>query len=1163
MRGSTCQQLLLGVVLCLASANLHALDLELIGGCGGDVNTITLDGDRAYVGEGLNLVVYDVSGYGFPRPPEATPPEEPARLGSLFMHGLINAIAVYRNVAYVAAGAGGLQLVDIGSPQTPRLLGSYALPGRPGGLQMTEGIACVSWDNAASDTGGVEILSLSDPEHPAVLSSSPLPAPGQTVIRTRDDLLVQWASHTGVTSGFDVLDLGDLSAPSTILSSEFPAFRLLAASDLFLLCSISGDLLVVDAADPGSFTLLGVYSDYLPSTIRAATLDGYVAYVAGDDGFATVSLQSPYVPFRMGGVTLLDKHRALAVDRGVAYVGGLNGGLDLIAVSDPWHPEQIASRGNPGQYIDLELEGTRVYQSRVIGADYYSLPPGTMAEAGFDIVDVSVPSTPVRAGGYVVPMPPSPYFGAYYSLSAIGATVYGVYSLGDDLSNLQSTLEVIDTNDPAAPVVQGRGSLPGFAMATAAQGNTVYISGFDPNANGGLSIVDVSDPGNLTLVDHGIFASDYIISSQMEIDGEELALGWTDWNGYAQLKLIGIHPGQFPEFDGAYPEVAAYNTDILDLSLSHGIAYVLMDSHTDSIRMEILDIREPRHPRQLGGYAPESGLYSLAAVAGMYTTAFVGTRDGTVQAIDVADPSAPAVRDTLDTGARVTAMKTQDGLVYVLGQETGLMILDSHRYPVEVGVSGQGATLPEPGYYEFDANPAFAITALPESGWMLDHWEGAPDGAGASNPLVFDLDRSRTITAVFAEIQYALTIGKLGHGYTDPLPGTHSYVHDSAVSVTAIPEDGWRFDHWEGTGAGDALSNPLHMTLTADAAITAVFEPVQVMLTIAAGAGGSTSPAPGVHGYFAGETLSVAALPEDGWRFDHWEGDAGGHARDNPLAFTLSADASLTAVFTPIVRVLTTAVEGNGSISPPPGEHGYPHGTELTLSATPAAGWAFGYWSVDASKSAAPEMKLTLKQDLRVTAVFLPLSETITILTSGNGSTHPAPGTHAYPEGAPLSIQALPAEGWAFSHWLHECSMEVHANPTAFLAGECPQVEAVFVPIQHTLAISVQGKGACSPEQGLHVYAYATPVSVYAAPQAGWVFDHWEGDAVLSTHNPAMVLMGKDATLTAIFVEAPASILDCHGASGAKTAPGFGDLSVMGGTVLGLLLFVRRKPVRP
>jgi len=70
-------------------------------------------------------------------------------------------------------------------------------------------------------------------------------------------------------------------------------------------------------------------------------------------------------------------------------------------------------------------------------------------------------------------------------------------------------------------------------------------------------------------------------------------------------------------------------------------------------------------------------------------------------------------------------------------------------------------------------------------------------------------------------------------------------------------------------------------------------------LTIAAGTGGTTDPAPGNQLYDSGKEASVLAISNIGYTFSGWTGDApSGKENDNPLKITMTANKSLTAAFT-------------------------------------------------------------------------------------------------------------------------------------------------------------------------------------------------------------------------------------------------------------------------
>lgn len=119
------------------------------------------------------------------------------------------------------------------------------------------------------------------------------------------------------------------------------------------------------------------------------------------------------------------------------------------------------------------------------------------------------------------------------------------------------------------------------------------------------------------------------------------------------------------------------------------------------------------------------------------------------------------------------------------------------------------------------------------------------------------------------------------------------------VTLTARPDDGYRFVRWDGDASG--TQNPLTLRPDAHIFVTAVFEPAVSEYRVRAAA----SPAAGgdVRGlgngvFEQGEEAVLTALPSDGYRFVRWRGDASG--ADNPLVFFVARDISVTAEFQPL-----------------------------------------------------------------------------------------------------------------------------------------------------------------------------------------------------------------------------------------------------------------------
>jgi len=116
------------------------------------------------------------------------------------------------------------------------------------------------------------------------------------------------------------------------------------------------------------------------------------------------------------------------------------------------------------------------------------------------------------------------------------------------------------------------------------------------------------------------------------------------------------------------------------------------------------------------------------------------------------------------------------------------------------------------------------LTAEPEEGWEFIQWEG--DLTGDENPATITIDEDKSVTAVFEIISVTLTVDVSGEGHVTLNPDKEDYDYNEEVELTAEPDEGWVFSHWEGDLSGE--ENPETVLLEGSKAITAIFEPVPV-----------------------------------------------------------------------------------------------------------------------------------------------------------------------------------------------------------------------------------------------------------------------------------------------------------------------------------------------
>jgi hypothetical protein len=116
--------------------------------------------------------------------------------------------------------------------------------------------------------------------------------------------------------------------------------------------------------------------------------------------------------------------------------------------------------------------------------------------------------------------------------------------------------------------------------------------------------------------------------------------------------------------------------------------------------------------------------------------------------------------------------------------------------------------------------------------------------------------------------------------------------------------------------------------------------------------------------------VTLTATPASGYEFTRWEGDASGPA--NPASVTMDAGKSVVAVFTATVQYTLTVVASpadGGTVARSPDQAQYDPGTVVTLTASPASGFAFSRWDGGLTGTTNPAT-VAMSADKTVTAIF-------------------------------------------------------------------------------------------------------------------------------------------------------------------------------------------------
>ncbi len=203
-------------------------------------------------------------------------------------------------------------------------------------------------------------------------------------------------------------------------------------------------------------------------------------------------------------------------------------------------------------------------------------------------------------------------------------------------------------------------------------------------------------------------------------------------------------------------------------------------------------------------------------------------------------------------------------------------------------VNGSVAKTPSKSGYAY--GEAVTLQATPNTGYSFSGWSG--DASGTTNPTTITMNGSKSVTASFTAITCTLTINAV-NGSVTRTPSKSTYTYGETVTLQAAPNTGYSFTGWSGGVSGTA--NPATITMNGNKSVTATFTADSYTLTINA-VNGSVTKTPSKSGYTYGESVALQAVPNSGYSFSGWSGDASGTA--NPTTVTMNGSKSVTASFT-------------------------------------------------------------------------------------------------------------------------------------------------------------------------------------------------------------------------------------------------------------------------
>ncbi len=217
--------------------------------------------------------------------------------------------------------------------------------------------------------------------------------------------------------------------------------------------------------------------------------------------------------------------------------------------------------------------------------------------------------------------------------------------------------------------------------------------------------------------------------------------------------------------------------------------------------------------------------------------------------------------------------------------------IETYSLQVTINPEEGGTVTPSSG--KFNENEQVSIKASPSPEYVFSDWTGS--NSSQSNPINVIMNSDKSLIANFNKRTYPLTINIEGEGTVSET--SQSFESGSEVTLTAIPDQGWKFVEWKGEIT--STDNPLTIVVNSSKEITAVFEKLNLLSLIISGQGTIEKRIDGELTedslFSTGITIELTAIPSENWEFKEWTGDI--TSTENPVQITIEESKTVNLKF--------------------------------------------------------------------------------------------------------------------------------------------------------------------------------------------------------------------------------------------------------------------------
>ncbi len=411
--------------------------------------------------------------------------------------------------------------------------------------------------------------------------------------------------------------------------------------------------------------------------------------------------------------------------------------------------------------------------------------------------------------------------------------------------------------------------------------------------------------------------------------------------------------------------------------------------------------------------------------------------------------------------------------------------IDLFSVNVAKSYGGNVSVSPELEAYPYDTY--VTVTATPNSGYEFKGYTGTYTNSDLI--ITFNIRENVSLRATFTSFNYKVTLADSDYGRITVSPYKDSYDYNEQITLTAIPNEGYKFRKLICNGTGFEDSS-VTLAVVEDITAEAEFMPESYYVGVNDSTGGSLEILPRKDAYDYNEVITLTATPSAGYELKRVYNDT--FSSTNLVSqYTVKGTTSFTAEFIQRnYRCIVTPSNG-GSVTVTPSQGVYHYGDVITITAIPETGYAFKQYSGSISDSN-KVCVVTIQDHLNITAEFELASYTVTLNGSSGGSLSISPVKDKYKYNEEITLTATPSEGYELKRVYNDTYSSTNLVSKYTVKGDT-WLTPEFVQREYRCIVNTSEGGTVSVTPSKTTYHYGDVITLTAVPETGYAFKEYSG----------------------------------------------------------------------